>query len=115
MAKQKSQEEKIAFINEHLSVVPAKGKKSFDEKDVDGQYKKILAYLRKSNEVSDKPATNKINVKSIVKSITDKNPSTKQIESIVTELNKWVASAKSRKKEELQKKIDLLQKEMANL
>ncbi len=115
MAKQKTQEEKIAFINAHLSLVPNKGKKSFESKDVDGQYTKILGYLRKSNKVSEEPAAKKINVKNIVKHITSLNPSTKQIESIVTELTQWVNDTKSRKKEELQKKIDLLQKEMENL
>ena len=97
MAKGKSQQEKERFIKENLHLVPKKSEKDFPNWDVDKQYTKILLYVSKSK---------KLNVASIVKSITDKNPSQSDVEKIITQLQDWVNSYTTRRIEEIDKQME---------
>ncbi|MCH5234911.1 MAG: hypothetical protein J1E16_06425 [Muribaculaceae bacterium] len=106
MAKGKSQQEKERFIKENLHLVPKKSEKDFPNWDVDKQYTKILLYVSKSK---------KLNVNSIVKSITDKNPSQSDVEKIITQLQDWVNSSTTRRIEEIKKEQERLAKELQKL
>ena len=59
--------------------------------------------------------TKKLNVASIVKSITDKNPSQSDVEKIITQLQDWVNSSTVRRIEEIKKEQERLAKELQKL
>ena len=106
MARGKTQQEKERFIKENLHLVPKKSEKDFPNWDVDKQYNKMVLYVSKSK---------KLNVASIVKSITDKNPSQSDVEKIITQLQDWVNSSTTRRIEEIDKQMESLAKEKAKL
>lgn len=106
MPKQKTNEEKMQFIKENMHLVPSKSKEQFPTWDLAKQYNKMIVYVSRSK---------KLNVSSIVKSITDKNPSAKDIEAIITQLQDWVSSATSRRIEAIQKQQAELAKELKQL
>lgn len=112
MAKTLTLDEKIAFVNANLSSVPSKQKEWFTKQDVDKQYKKMLEYLRRAKKPTTKST---LNVNSVVKSITSKNPTPKQVESIIKKLQEWCNDATSRQLSEIDKQIAELMKKKENL
>ena len=106
MARGKSQQEKERFVKENLHLVPTKSKEQFQTWDSEKQYTKMLLYVSKSK---------KLNVASIVKSITDKNPSQSDVEKIITQLQDWVNSSTTRRIEEIKKEQEKLAKELQKL
>lgn len=106
MAKTKTQEEMQQVVNEYRHLVPTKSQSEFDKWDLKKQYTKVLLYKSKAN---------KLNISSIVKSITDKNPSQSDIEKIITQLQDWTNSSTQRRIEEIDKQMESLAKEKAKL
>lgn len=111
MPKAKSHEEKVAFINANRSCIPAKQVAYFDALDVDKQYKKMVTYVRNAG----KSTSTRFNVKSVIKSITDKNPTPAQVKKVVEGLEEWVNSTTKREIEEIDKMIAELNKKKQSL
>lgn len=106
MARGKSNQEKERFIKENLHLVPVKSKEQFPTWDLDKQYNKMVLYVSKAK---------KLNVASIVKSITDKNPSKTDVEKIINQLNDWLNSETTRRIEQIKKEQEKLAKELQKL
>ena len=106
MAKTKSTEEKMKFIKDNIDLVPTKSKKNFNTWDVEKQYNKMVLYVSKSK---------KLNVASVVKSITDLNPSTSEVEKIVSKLQEWANSSTNRRIEAIKEEQKKLAKELKEL
>lgn len=106
MAKGKSTQEKAKFVKDNLHLVPAKSKEQFPTWDAEKQYTKMVLYVAKSK---------KLNVNSIVKSITEKNPSSSDVEKIIKQLQDWMNSSTTRRIEEIKKEQERLAKELKEL
>ena len=111
MPKAKSTEEKISFINANRSCIPVKQIDYFNSLDTDKQYKKMVVYVRKSC----KSTSPRFNVKSVVKTITDKNPTPAQVKKVIDALDEWMNSTKKRELEEIERQIAELNKKKEQL
>lgn len=106
MPKAKSHEEKVAYINANRSYIPARQIKYFNGLDVDKQYKKMVTYVRNSG----KSTLTRFNVKSVIKSILDKNPTPAQVKKVIEELENWANNTTKREIDEIDKQIAELNK-----
>lgn len=108
MAKGRTQEEKVRFIEENMNLIPKKSVVDFQTWDFEKQYTKMCQYVSKSK----KP---QINTKSIVSNITKLNPSKKQVESIITQLENWLNGSVTREIEDIKKQQSRLEKRLKEL
>ena len=106
MAKGKSAQEKAKFVKDNLHLVPAKSKEQFPTWDAEKQYTKMVLYISKSK---------KLNITEIVDSITKKNPTSSDVEKIITKLQDWVNNSTTRRVEELKKEQERIAKELKEL
>lgn len=111
MAKIKTPEEKQLFIEQNRAFIPERQIQWFSEQPLAKQYEKILCYIRTHKG----PSSTRLNVKSEIKRITDKKPTTAQLQKIIDGLNEWLNTAKDRQIAEIDKQIQVLLKQKENL
>ena len=109
--KRLSKDQKIEFINSHMSFVPEKRIDVFMTLDVERQYKRIREYVRKQNH-KDSPKQRTIN-EILSAYLKTKNAKLDVVEKLMEKCQKWIDETYIRKTTELEKQISKLQTELA--
>ena len=103
-------EQKKAFVETNISIVPEKRIEAFKLFDIDTQYKKIKEYMRRGNQ-KDSPKQQTINVY-ITNYLKSKSAKLEVIERLMGKCQKWIDETSNRKTKEIEEQIAKLQAEL---